>query len=208
MGCVNNYYLVVIKVVVRQACSGDDLTSLPKNKAAFSLSSHLGLDWSFRTTASPVIVPRYFERIVSVHLYIVFVEPNDPSYFEYSSRVISTSSFDVSGHLYFELRCLGSSLLRASMSRFISTSRSIPRSISTFGPHSELLRVSAHARTRSASVRSSDAQPTNQEQAVLQQPISLSGYTKFKKLPKPCFSCPGSPTGLKSKVLKVIWSAR
>ena len=101
VGCVNNYYLVVIKVVVRQACSGDDLTSLPKNKAAFSLSSHLGLDWSFRTTASPVIVPRYFERIVSVHLYIVFVEPNDPSYFEYSSRVISTSSFDVSVHLYF-----------------------------------------------------------------------------------------------------------
>ena len=154
---------------------------MPKNKAAFSLSSHLGLDWSFRTTASPVIVPRSFERIVSVHLYIVFIEPNDPSYFEYSSRVISTS-------------------------------RSIPRSISTFGPHSELLRVSAHARTRSASVRSSDARrgspTTNQEQAVLQQPISLSGYTKFKKLPKPCFSCPGSPTSLKSKVQKVIWLAR
>ena len=142
MGCVNNYYLVVIKVVVRQACSGDDLTSLPKNKAAFSLSSHLGLDWSFRTTASPVIVHRHLRvrgtsrgssRVistssfdVSVHLDIVFVEPNDPSYFEHSSR-------------------------------FISTSRSIPRSISTFGPRFEPIRVSAHARTRSASVRSSDA---------------------------------------------------
>ena len=99
---------------------------MPKNKAAFSLSSHLGLDWSFRTTASPVIVPRYFERIVSVHLYIVFVEPNDSRHFEQPSR-------------------------------FISTSRSIPRSISTFGPRFEPIRVSAHARTRSASVRSSDA---------------------------------------------------
>ena len=53
VGCVNNYYLVVIKVVVRQACSGDDLTSSPKNKAASSLSSNLGLDWSFSTTANP-----------------------------------------------------------------------------------------------------------------------------------------------------------
>ena len=112
-----------------KAYLGDDLTSLPKNKAAFSLSSHLGLDWSFRTTASPVIVIYTFELLredVSVHLYIVFIGPNDSSYFEYSSRVISTS-------------------------------RSIPRSISTFGPRFEPIRVSAHARTRSASVRSSDA---------------------------------------------------
>ena len=142
MGCVNNYYLVVIKVVVRQACSGDDLTSLPKNKAAFSLSSHLGLDWSFRTTASPVIVHRHRrsevlrEDRLGSSLHRVHQAQRSEVH-----RVL------ISDHLYMWFVHLGSSL----------TSRSISRSISTFGPHSELLRVSAHARTRSASVRSSDA---------------------------------------------------
>ena len=166
---------------------------MPKNKAAFSLSSHLGLDWSFRTTASPVIVIYAFELLREDRL--------------------------------------GSSLLRATMSRFISTSCSS-------SPTFELLRVliSVHlyfafdtsvylyiraafrtnssfcACANSVGLGSSDAQrgspTTNQDKAVLQQPISLSGYTKFKKLPKPCFSCPGSPISLKSKVLKVIWSAR
>ena len=130
---------------------------MPKNKAAFSLSSHLGLDWSFRTTASPVIVPRYFEgssRVistssfdVSVHLYIVFVEPNGSSYFEYSSRIISTSR---------------------SIPRFISTSRSssptvrvtpsfrlgLPLHSGLISNHFEFLRMRELGRPR---LRSSDA---------------------------------------------------
>ena len=192
MGCVNNYYLVVIKVVVKQACSGDDLTSLPKNKAAFSLSSHLGLDWSFRTTASPV---------VHRHLRVRGTSRDRLGSSLHRVRRAQRSELlrvFISGHLYFELRCLGSSLLRV---RYLGLSLHSGRVSNQF----EFLRMRELGRPRAGS---SDALPTNQEQAVLQQPISLSGYTKFKKLPKPCFSCPGSPTGLKSKVLKVIWSAR
>ena len=35
-----------------------------------------------------------------------------------------------------------------------------------------------------------------------------SGYTSSVKLPEPCSNSPGSPTGLESKVLEVIWFAR
>ena len=120
---------------------------MPKNKAAFSLSSHLGLDWSFRTTASSVIVPRHFERIVSVHLYFELRCLGSSLHRVHRAQRSEVHRVFISDHLYMWFVHLGSSL----------TSRSIPRSISTFGPHSELLRVSAHARTRSASVESSDA---------------------------------------------------
>ena len=159
---------------------------MPKNKAAFSLSSHLGLDWSFRTTASPVIVHR--------HLRVRGTSRG-------TSRFISTScssSLTIRGT---SSNHLGSSLLRV---RYLGLSLHSGRVSNQF----EFLRMRELGRPRLEVATRRGSPTTNQEQAVLQQPISLSGYTKFKKLPKPCFSCPGSPISLKSKVLKVIWSAR
>ena len=108
---------------------------MPKNKAAFSLSSHLGLDWSFRTTASPVIVHR---RVRGTS--------------RGSSRFISTSCSSGLTIRVTSRDRLGSSLLRV---RYLGLSLHSGRIPSYF----EFLRMRELGRPRA---RSSDAQPTNQ----------------------------------------------